>query len=295
MKTILFFIIFNMFMNALHSQTKFFISPVINQKVFITTAPAFKNYGVFYNSTTLASNPYFNYKIKKFSTRLDIPMGLNFGVSFLGDKHILSLGYTQDGVGNSKEISYFSKSLSLPNDPYTNVFTDFTYPKNNLFYINRLTVKYSYRLNKNIEEKNKIYLNTDFSIIYGKSFIQSQTSFPDPQIILLHNNAQITEFRAGTIYDGKANYMIGFGLMFDYGFKIKNKWRYILSLEVNYRHGLKAILYNNEIFKIEDKDETFYLIYGSQSRGSGIYFEISRRFQFYPKKIKHCLKTKSFI
>lgn len=276
-----------LFGSRVYSQTKFFISPTVNQKIYISSASHFDNNGIFYNPVLLSENPYFDLRIRKFSTRKDIPIGINVGVSFMNNKHILNLGYSQDGVGTSMEYSSISKGPLYPNDPDNPVFLSFVSSMNSIHYINRVSIMYSFCLNFQSFHKNKVYLTSDFSLLYGKSRTGVDTYDYVPPVELLYNNAQILKFQSSTAYKGGISYMLSCGLLFDYGIRVKDDWRYIFSIGINYRHGLKTIQGDVADFLINDNGNLFHLHYEAQSKGSGIYFELSRRFQLYSWKKKN--------
>lgn len=60
--------------------------------------------------------------------------------------------------------------------------------------------------------------------------------------------------------------------------------KYILSFKVQYLQGVMNKHSSNIIYLINDNGTQKSFYYKQYSRGSGIYFELSRRFQIYPWK-----------
>jgi hypothetical protein len=266
------------------AQTTFFIEPIVEKKIYISSMRIDKKFGF---SNIENNNDYFSFRNKIMSSRsYDIPMGLVFGVS-LNNSHILSFGFVQDGVGSKSRTTGLYR---IPYDHYDNIATyaEFTSFAQSLHYANRYCIHYKYKINKN---PNKFYINTSLSYLRVRKKHEFQNVITgdiasDNGVAFFRNDAILLQTEHGSYASG-GTFMIGLGVSSDLGIKVKNKWRYLFSFSIDYKQGITNSLQNGySNYFVKDKDKIFCFHYETQSRGSGIYFELSRRFQFYPWKTK---------
>lgn len=274
-----------MFVSALHSQTSFFVAPIIGKKILSNsmTLPGLFSGGFNYTNQTM-DNPYFQFGNKVLSTRPAINWGLGLGININSNKHLFKIELSQDEVGGMAEVSTLSAYNPFPDQIQATHYSHTTFFHQSSHLVTRLSLGYNYLITKK-SNKCKMYLNSDVSLLFGRS--QSQVwEYGDTNELgafVLYNDAEIRKFYYGSSFGGQT-LMLGIGLSSDLGFKIHNKWRYIFSFNVLYRQGFKTVQSSGYNWYIRDTGENFVINYGTSSKGSGIYFELSRRFQFYPVK-----------
>ena len=276
-----------MFVSALHSQTSFFIAPILSKKILANsiTLPGLFTGGLNYTDQTM-DNPYFKFNNKSLSSRPAIYWGIGFGINLNSKKHILKIELSQDAVGGMAELSTLTAYNPFPNQIQATHYSHQTFYYQSGHLVSRITLGYNFLLTKK-SSKSKVYFNSDISLLFGRS--QSQVwdygDINELGAFVLYNDSEIKKFYYGSQFGGKT-LMLGLGLSSDLGFKIHNKWKYFFSLNILYRQGLKTVQSSGYNTYIKDNVENFDFVinYGTSSKGSGIYFEISRRFQLYPWK-----------
>jgi len=275
----LFIILLLLFGYACHTQTIVYLKPLTQQKVFITN-----NRNFLINSSNISNNPYFDFNIDNLSSRISdyVPFGLSFGIKNRERGVIIEIGYVQDGVGCSIELAELVLAPPYPDQLYTPVYLDQTRRGQTLNYSHRVFLDFSQQLFTNSNLKNDFFLHYTTSIMFGETFLKYIFNEYDSYEYL--NGGKLKGYGETVIYNGKPSFMLGAGLTTDYYLGFKGNKTYLFSFGVFYNHGFKVISSYDLSFLIEDNGNLFHLNYGAQSRGSGIYFELSRRFQLYPWK-----------
>jgi hypothetical protein len=285
MKKLHFIYLLLLFGCACHAQTSFFIKPLTQQKGYITShRNFFNNYGFFYTTGQSSQNKYFDFRIKKFSTReyYYVPFGISIGINNETKNFILELGYVQDGVGCSIELTELFLAPPYPDQPNTPVYIDQTRIGQTLNYSHRIFLDFSHQLFANNKSRNDFYLHFVSSLMFGKTFLSIYYNIYDS--FEYFNGAKLKSTNETIIFDGKPSLMLGAGISTDCNVYFKNRKKYLFSLGAFYNHGFRVIGSYSLSFLIEDNGNLFHLNYGAQSKGSGVYFELSRRFQLYPRK-----------
>lgn len=279
----------------LHSQTSFFISPILSKKILANSValPGLFRGGLNYTDQTM-DNPYFKFNNKLLSSRPSIYWGIGFGINIDSNKHIFKIELSKDGVGGMAEFSTLSAYNPFPNQIQATHYAHQTFYHQSSHLVSRITLGYNYLLTKK-STKSKVYINSDISLLFGRSHSQvwDYGDINEPGAFVLYNDSEIKKFYYGSQFSGKT-LMLGLGLSSDIGFKIHNKWKYFFSLNILYRQGLKTVQSSGYNTYIKDNVENFdsVIYYETSSKGSGIYFEISRRFQLIPWKRKMKRKMK---
>lgn len=269
------------------AQSTFFVTPLINYKIEFCSYPSDQRFGNLYSEQSFfgIQNPYYSFEAKKASTRPAINIGLRVGASFRGHKHILHLEWSQDGAGTMGKTSQLTTTnLEGSNivPEYSNYINGIGYYQTGFAY-NRISLAYGVRLT---QEKYlcKLYLTTDFSTVFGdensmnKYYEQSPTSTS----VYYHNNAKHLSTEINSYHFGVVSSLIGIGVKGDIGVKIKDKSLYLFSAEVNYRQGFKVIGSSLHTTRILDNNEVIGFSNELVTKGSGVYFQISRNIQLYP-------------
>lgn len=273
------------------AQTTFSISPLINHKLSICGYGYDQHFGFYSeNQPSIIQNPYFEFGAKRISHRPSINIGLRFIASFEEDKHLLGFEWCQDEVGTMSKTKSFSTSNSYGLPPATHK----TYGINtsyfqNAFAFDRFSISYGYLLSKKAK-KNKLYLTTDLSFARFKDNRMEwfYKNSPENNAVYYHNNAKWEEIEQTAQLWGGNYFMLGVGLKTDVFISLKQKPVYLFSLETNYRQGFKVMVASGQRTLINDNNELIEFYNELGSKGSGIYFQISRKFQIYPikKKVK---------
>lgn len=254
------------------SQLKFFIEPTYNAKIgFAFLDPNDNQSGV--------KNPFQNQKIyyplvvsesARIIQNFSLNIGLCGGFFFNDDKNKIKFEWSQDKASfrtHSNHRPYFGDYSA----------TGIIYH----YYMNRFNVNVSQK----ISQKNG-FMSSWLSLGVG-SFVNinkfggigANWNYENLYLLLT------TELRSVYIESPpqkRINAFLRFG--FENDFKFHNK--YLLSFRIDYIQGLTKVahvVYGHEYLI---NNETIHYRSKLWSRGSGIYFQLSRRFQVYPVKKK---------
>jgi hypothetical protein len=279
------FYIFLLFGSKLLAQTTFSVSPLVNHKLhFCSFTGTHVTKHLTENNPTLVPNPYFSFDAKRISNRPAIDIGIRGELGFQNSKYLLNVEFASDASGTMSKTIHFATTnhYPLPAPSYKTYGQGIGYVQGGFVY-NRLSLQYGYRLT-NENRPYKIYLLTDFSIIYGKANQSTWVFEADSTYIstYFHNDAKNIYSENNFYYYGKTSVLFGIGLKGDIGFKTKKKEHYLFSLEAFMRQGTRFIMFSSHEQIIEDNNKQIGFINGLGTRGSGIYFQISRKFQLYP-------------
>lgn len=278
-----------LFGKSAFSQTTFFISPLINYKVQLSSYSVHQYFGTYYSEYTYLGhqNPYYTFKAKKISGRPSINIGIRAGLTLANKKHLVYLEWSQDEAGTmSKTTSlqtpnYYGAPNLIPTYP---VYTNGTRYFQSGFAYDRLSLGYGIRLTKE-KTLTKIYFITDFSIIFGgknrATWYYEMDSTANTSTYY-YNDAKEVSTEITAYHWGRTSALLGIGIKTDIGAKFKGKEHYLFSLEVNYRQGFQPIGGSISTTHIEDNGKIIAFANELITKGSGIYFQISRKFQLYP-------------
>jgi hypothetical protein len=287
MKLLILFMLFGPFLMA---QTTISISPLINYKLLICSYPTNQFFGMYSeNQQIKPQNPYYSFYAKRISHRPSINIGLRFTANFKSDKHLLIGEWSQDEMGTmSKKVSLSTaNTFGTPEAPYNTFSSGVAYFQSG-FVFNRFSLHYARKLTK-ASSLQKVWLLTDFSLA---KTLDNQAewlyeNWPENNSFYYHNEATwlSTEIQANI---NKGIYgMFGIGFQADLSLKFKERKTYLFTVETHFRQGLKQMGYGSETTIINDNGTIIAFQNSLVSKGSGIYFQISRKFQLYPFRKKN--------
>ncbi len=282
------------------TQTSYYFKPTLDNKIYIGNADNLLG-GLHAiesspDNNSFLENQYFKAINIKFSSRACYNFGLYFGISLKNKKHLIEFGFTQDATGTQFKNQFMEYKVVSKNDTLIE-----QYSKNQLVFASslftfRYHLQYGLRLNKS--QNNRV---VTYAII-GGGIIQNK-SYPGQEEIESSNigPAYSQEF-AGNFYLDEDTYIYK---MDNYGFATDKfsgylnigistdfytkKGRQMFSASLFYLQGFKPIELSYHDTYIMDNTENKLISYRTTSNGSGIYFQISRRFQFspWPARIKN--------
>lgn len=257
------FLILMMF-GRVFAQTSYFIKPMINNKIDFASSSVRR-----FDDKVFNSSQYYDYDNKSilFSGLNSIDFGIGIGAEF-NKRHIIELIFNTDATGSGHRIYYNYKNLDgglYPTDR-SNI-----YGKG----INRLSMQYSYLgISK-------------FHYIVGASFgfkPPSALGKLDPSYnseIEVAENVYLSQETWGLGFN-KTNIYLTAGIGRDFFYKEK----YLISFDVILNKGFSLISGTATDIRITENGATKINHFVSYSKGSGLYFQISRRFILYPRKNK---------
>lgn len=271
------------------AQVSFYITPTINQKAYFSSSllPAFNHSGL-NHSNQYSTNPYFGISNKLFSYREDVPIGLNIGLKLTETGQSFEVGYSQDGIGSAVEISTLLLS-PIPNGLGGENFNEILDYYKSLHFVNRFSMTYVSRyISSKAREFPTVTYNLGVSILFGTANSYSPITLDTNSApVELMGGGKIIGFEWTNSYNGQTSFMIDVGCRMNLGLNRKNKeGLYLFSLTATYRQGLKTNQFSFYRVFIEDSSKIFSTSYSSSSKGSGVYLEISRKFDLYPWKNK---------
>lgn len=271
------------------AQTTISISPIVNYKLLICSYPTEQLFGIYSeNQQIKQQNPYYSFYAKRISHRPSINIGLRFTANFKSDKHLLIGEWSQDQMGTMSKTTSLSTSntYGLPEPSYKTYADGVTYFQSG-FVFTRFSLIYGRKITKETSLQ-KVWLLMDFSLAKtgGNQAEWTYENFPENNSVYYYNNAKwVSKEIKSDVYKGSYG-MLGVGLKVDFSLKLKQKTTYLFTAESHFRQGLKPMGYSSEITTINDNGETVAFLNTLVSKGSGIYFQISRKFQIIPWKGK---------
>lgn len=265
------------------AQTAFFIAPLINHKIYLNSYAADSRFGWWYfeHENIAHQNPYYTFDAVKISNRPSINIGVRIG-GVVKEKHFFLLEWSQDEAGTMSKTSTFGttnlEGSSSVDTPYKTYVKGLSYFQTG-FAFNRISFSYGSNLSKK-ERLTKLYFRTDISITYGKANQASwlYENWTSSTSTYYHNDARWVSTEIKSYYFGRPSVLLGVGLNADIHLKFKEKEIYLFTLEATYRQGFRRLVYSSSKTIIEDNNELIGFSDGLTGKGSGIYFQISRKF-----------------
>jgi hypothetical protein len=269
-------IVFIFFLSSLSfSQTTFYLQPLSNSKNSISFIAKEETGGV---KTGFFENDYFfgthtvtyNARVVR---RNSLNLGIGIGIT-LNESENLQFEWTQD------------KASFLINSNYRTYFNDYNYNVKITYHraIHRVGLNYS-KIRFTQDGKRK-FLQYSFGCGAFLNFNQYSDVHVDQPTgnIYLTPTLQLSSLYIQPLKEKKINAYLKFGLEGDVRFRKK----YFFTTSAFYIQGFGKIARIEHVHKYKQNGELFILPIGLESRGSGIYFQLSRRFQVYPikKKVK---------
>jgi hypothetical protein len=287
-KKLFYILIFISLFGQLMAQTNFYLRPTIDYKYNISST---SNYGIRASggfSDKFAGNPYFEIDNKVFSKTTAIQMGCTFGVN-LNKKKLIEIGWTLDGAGS--QIA--TNGLSLTNFQNPNTVNYYSAYNGNAFSYSLITHRFQlqyYGIISKISTKNiKNYFNGGLGLVFNPSaanpkknspaFIENFGGFVDSSSFGSSDSTffLITREEHTTLPTNRFGFCINLGISTDF---YNDKEKYLFSVTIFYLKGFKNLLVINNLFNVLDDGVNKLYSYNTYSNGSGIHFQLSRRFQF---------------
>lgn len=252
------------------AQIKIFVNPHINFKSsFAFVDPAsLNNSEKNFLENQYFYTPYAVSESRRFIKHPSFNYGFSLGVNFKNNTRLFQIAYDNDGVFFSTK-SYFRAANS---DIHHGHVINYIGVK-----IHRFTLAYSLKLSSN-ESMFQSWLT-----IGAGSFMNFNGftgTFPAYWDLPVASNARLLKTYFQPFEERKINGLIKIG--FDNDLFIKKK--YILSLNISYIQGIGVISRSEYVHEYLIDNILVLNRTGLMSRGSGFYFEISRRFKLYTIK-----------
>lgn len=265
MNIFLTFIIVLLGFGSLHSQNSFYISPLLNSKFGISSTN-----GLFHFSNNYPKNDYFDLYNKSVHFAPGFRIGL--GLGWKNDKHKFSLDllWNQDGSTIQNETVYLG---IIESNYYSN--------SNMRYHIGFISNRFSLNLSKPIF-KDLIDLN------FGIGFIQ-QPGGNDNYEFIVDNDPFLYDSTKTLKVKYTTRAVSNLSLNLSFGVCLNLKWNnfYLFTLSAIYSQGVKRnLIVHENYYELTDfvSNETLKYSYSSASKGSGIFIQVSRKFQLYPWK-----------
>lgn len=251
-------LVFLMMFVRLHAQTSFFIKPMMNNKIDFAS-----NSGRRFDDYVYNNNPYYHYNNKAIITTglNSIDLGLGIG-ALMHNRHLVEFDFNTDATGAGYRIYFDKKSLE---ETYYNADRMYIDGRG----INRLSLQYSYL------GSHKLHYIVGLAFGYKRP---SPIGKIDPSFfgdVEVAENVILSQESWSFGYNTKNIYLTaGFGRDFNY------KKTYLFSLDIILNKGFALISSTNTSITVNDNGIVKTNNYASYSRGSGLYFQLSRRITF---------------
>jgi hypothetical protein len=231
-----------------------------------------------------APNPYFqlyNYGMY-FSKNLNL--GLNVGVN-LKKNHFFEIGISTDHTGTATSVLTHNVPFFDSTSTQLNQWNNYNFQRFNYPYL-RLSLEYQ---NQIFTTKNKVL---SLKIILGSGLLFNQNvNIKKGKIATYTNNAfEIGEIKPGIfitehIITGTASKRLSPYISIGIGADLYTmKRKYLFSFDLNYLIGTYIMIYQRHEISVFDNNQKTVYTYNMNSRGTGIYFQLSRRLQFYKRQ-----------
>ena len=285
MKNKIAFVIILILSGSFHSQISFYVRPTVNMKTqqsFFGNNRASENYSEY-------SNNYFTFRNDRhYFDRNTINLGLNAGVEFK-KKHFFEFGYSIDNSGVAvgvKAQSYmnnyqdtdglFYNSAGSTYSQTSSSHSRISFSYSTFFYKNysntfqaRLIGGIGLFHNPSVNRKKNIY-----DVDYSPHFTHGQIA---QDVFITEHYSRISNYWRNSFY-------VNLGIGGD--FYTKKNHKYLFSFDLSYLQGTRLIQIDDNFISLTDHGDMLNFHYRVSSRGSGIYFTLSRRLQVYPWGIK---------
>ncbi len=276
---IIFFCLFNLLFGNAISQTTFYVRPIIENKIFIGNI----SYGVFdpiIIQNKPFDNPYISVRNNKYFTAPVFNLGINLGVNF-SDKHLLELMFGTDAAGNRLDMRFLvlgGSSLPQVDEGYVQ---SRAYRSGGINYY-RMGVNYHYRITHNFQKSN-LGISTGAGLLFNPnvefakgpySIITDWYSYLDGNPATLIDNVRFESIETKQYAVGRWGSFMCLGVYADlWMFKT-----YLFSMNLYYLQSFKIMEITDYELIFDDNGVINSFKYTSNSRGSGFYLQLSRRF-----------------
>jgi hypothetical protein len=268
--------------SVLHSQIAFYVRPTVNMKTNQSHFFGYRGSRPIYHTAT---NEYFSISAdKSYFDNNQINLGIHLGAK-IKEKHFFELGYSGDNSGVKTQAGghhwmndpdYTSSQPVINGGNHTGIsigkpLTRLSFTYGNLLFKNssktlfvRGTIGFGSLVNRFVDRKNLIF------------DIDEHPSFT----MLLDSNIYNTQYTVTSVNAWRHSPYLNLGLGFD--FYSKNRHKYLFSFDLFYLQGTRNVQVDTHRIWINDNGEEKIFRYLFMSKGSGIYFTLSRRIQVYP-------------
>jgi hypothetical protein len=256
------------------TQVSFYVEPIIQSKAFIcsTSSNSLKN-EIDDSDSRIHIRKKFFLNAKKMQ---HLFFGLNVGLKTQNERNFLQFGVNNDqsvtGVYAVFDAIQMSDGFEYEAGYILNSGTNFI----------NFHLDYLYRLNKNPKRIN-FYFKTGFGFAYRPTTNNMNINSRNLEVNIDKETFMINN-SVGSNSNNKTSFLLNLGLACDVNSK---KGKYLFSSSLFYTYSstvLNQINSNVDLYTISGVENKNYKFY---SKGSGIYLQLSRRFQLYPwKKFK---------
>jgi hypothetical protein len=253
--------------NGGNAQVKFFINPHINFKsAFAFVDPAsLNNTEKNYFENQYFYTPYAVSESRRFIKHPCFNYGISIGGYYKNNSRMLQLSFDNDGVFFSTK-SFFRPANSEIHHGY-----EISYQGVKIY---RLTIGYSQKITK-----KDSFLQSWFTLGIGSfmNFNRFTGTFPAYWDLQVAYNARLIKTYMQPFEENKVNGFIKLGFENDLYYKQK----YLFSLKACYIQGFGVVSRVEYVHEYIIDNAQVFSRTGLMSRGTGFYFEISRRFNVF--------------
>ncbi len=253
-----------------HAQLSFFVKPTVNFKSCVSSTQPF-----LYSGYSINPSPYYHYSNMNLTKNIfnSLDLGFTIGAKTKKGNLIFELGLSGDQTQSGFTFHEMMK----------NGYVNYYYDDMILYRHGRAFPRTYFRTSLKLKEfnnKSTIYLIGGFDYAYKKNHATGP-------LLILESNAQVDEktylYRySATSVMSLQNFFVHFGLSSE----IHVKDNYLFDVSIFYNHGFRQMTQVNTRINIYDDVSSKQYLYSSYSKGSGIYLQLARKFQIYPRKQK---------
>ncbi len=275
------FLFFYLISGSLYSQISFYIKPIVETKANLSFESTLGT-GINYK---WLENDYFQLKNHQLFTTGNISLGIDVGIIYK-QKHYFEIGICGDEAGMKTSLNTY-RTFS---DPLNGNFAN---QQRNIHYFTFQMIRFNF--NYQVEIVNTKFITgriqTGINLLFNpnvKGPIHDTYLSPAFGLEPINQENVFVVNKPESFYAYRTR--IAPTLSLGIGIDFHSKKHYLFSLGVNYQQGfIKNVIASHTIPVSVNGNLTNYLLY-TESRSSGIIFQISRRFQLYPwrpnKKVK---------
>jgi len=285
--TILF--IFLLLGGVVHSQVSFYVRPVCFTK---TNKAHFDEYfdrrhGQISDKRITRTNEYFTFinHVNYFYIG-ELNWGFHLGMNW-GDKHSVELGYSTDHVALAMSTaSNVVRVDTLTNVRYSYESSSYLSLSTDPTYMRKISASYAYKTwqNKHKTLQVRTLVGLGFLQTIGASFsdplIQTMYSDPPDPASGLLGDVYMYPVLDRSIKNQAFSLFANVGIGLD--FVSKKKHRNLFSVEIFYLHSRRIIYSHYFQYRVVDKFVSTDYTYALHSKGSGFYFNLTKKIQLYP-------------
>jgi hypothetical protein len=293
MKKIIIILIMGCLFGQVSAQVSYFVRPTFDNKLYFCNANSLFDFHVLdysFEHKEFLGNQYFNPINVKVTQRDFYSFGIYFGVALQNKKHLIEFGINQDATGSEFECEF------MDYDFYTYKDTLYKhYSPNRMIFASylptlRYHLQYSIRLINGSNSKVLPYLIIGGGVIHNLAFPRKDefTNLDDANQAYsyslfgksyLEENVYISQMKNYGYTAKKFSGYLNLGLTTDFFTK---KGFNLFSASIFFLKGFNPIEMMYSDVYVVDNMENKVFSYLTTSNGSGLYLQLSRKFQLYP-------------